>query len=109
MYAVRYEPDQAKQIERVNHFTSQFDQVPNSHGARKLGLLLDDEVARLPVEQRRQARYDMYKHVKSMFDEGNTLMLNYNEKIPLKIKLKMYWEYRKNGPKQRALRQVSTV
>jgi len=105
VYAVRYEPDQEKQIERVNHFNTHFDQVPNSHGARKMGLLLDAELALLPVEQQRQARYDMYKHVKEQFDEANMLMLNYNEKVPLKIKYKMFWANRKNGPKQQAMRQ----
>ena len=57
------------------------------------------ELSQLPVEMQRRAKYDQYKYVKDRMDESQEAMLNYNEKIPMKVRYKMYWENRPNGPK----------
>ena len=57
------------------------------------------ELSQLPVEMQRRAKYDQYKYVKDQMDESQEAMLNYNEKIPMKVRYKMYWDNRPNGPK----------
>ena len=99
-YALKFEPDQEKQIKRQNHFKEHFDTVPSTFGDRKIKAPLSAaELSQLPVEMQRRAKYDQYKYVKDRMDESQETMLNYNEKIPMKVRYKMYWENRPNGPK----------
>ena len=99
-YALQFEPNQEKMIDRQNYFKENFEKVPNYKAQRKLGILSADQVSQLPVELQREYQYDVLSFYKQIGDETEELMLNYNGKLPTSVKAKVYWENRKEGPKR---------
>ena len=99
-YALQFEPNQEKMIERQNYFRENFEHAPNYKAQRVLGVLSTDQVTQLPVELQREYQYDVLSFYKQLNDEGEELMLNYNNKIPTSVKAKVYLENRKAGPKR---------
>ena len=99
-YALQFEPNQEKMIDRQNYFKENFEKVPNYKAQRKLGILSADQVSQLPVELQREYQYDVLSFYKQIGDETEELMLNYNGKLPTSVKAKVYWENRKEGSKR---------
>ena len=114
----KFKPDEKKIVERTNFFTETVDKVPNRRFTEhyftgifsKTGVFLTrEEETRLPSHLRSKYKQLYYDKIKEMGEEAMWLGLNYNEKVPLRVKLSIQWKNRPNGPRNLETKKLTSL